>query len=271
MLVTGYAGQVGETLRYDQVRSLVRLIGEVREIHRHDPSRPRHLIAGLNLIIGATAGGCVIDSDFVPAGRGSFRPAVLDGWEPSTLRALSVLDSQGSAFSPLVRGLMQRCPFTPGAVFTATRQELVADRSWYEDPYVRDHLLPTHLDHAIYSSARGASPKVVQGLGFHREKGDRPFDASDRALIQLFHLEFGTLLLPPQPSFAASLEAQLAPRQRQVLELLLEGLADKEIAERLGISRHTVNQYTKQIYRRFGVTSRAVLTARLLGGEQPTP
>ena len=63
----------------------------------------------------------------------------------------------------------------------------------------------------------------------------------------------------------------LPPRQRQVLELLLEGLADKEIAERLGISRHTVNQYTKQIYRRFGVTSRAVLMARLPGGERLTP
>jgi hypothetical protein len=167
---------VGEILRYDQVRSLVRLIGEVREIHGHDPARPRHLIAGLNSIVGATAGGCVVDSDFVPAGRGSFRPAVLDGWEDSTLSALSILDSHGSAFSPLVRGLMQRCPLTPGAVFTATRQELVGDRSWYEDPYVREHLLPTHLDHAIYSSARGATPNLVQGLGFHREKKDRPFE-----------------------------------------------------------------------------------------------
>ena len=257
---------MGEILRYQQVRALVRLVGEVREIHRLDPSRPRHLIAGLNLIVGATAGGCVIDSDFVPAGRGSFRPAVLDGWEASTLPALSILDSHGSAFSPLVRGLMQRCPLTPGAVFTATRQELVADSSWYEDPYVRDHLLPTHLDHAIYSSARSASPKVVQGLGFHREKKDRPFDARDRALIQLFHLEFGALLLPSQPSVASSTQARLAPRQRQVLELLLEGLADKEIAERLGISRHTVNQYTKVIYRRFGVTSRALLMARLRRG-----
>jgi len=257
---------VGELLRYDQVRTLVRLVAEVREIHRFDPAGPRHLIAGLNRIIGATAGGCVIDSDFVPEGRGSFRPAVLDGWEPSTLRALTVLDSQGSSFSPLVRGLMRGCPLTAGAVFTATRQELVTDRSWYQDPYVCEHLLPTHLDHAIYSSARGASPRVVQGLGFHREKKDRPFDARDRALIQLFHVEYGALLLPPQPGFASPVSAQLPPRQRQVLELLVEGLADKEIAERLGISRHTVNQYTKQIYRRFGVTSRAVLTARLRRG-----
>jgi DNA-binding CsgD family transcriptional regulator len=256
---------VGELLRYDQVRSLVRLVAEVKEIHRFDPAGPQHLIAGLNRIVGATAGGCVIDSDFVPEGRGSFRPAVLDGWEASTLRALTVLDSEGSSFSPLVRGLMQGCPPTAGAVFTATRQELVPDRSWYQDPYVCEHLLPTHLDHAIYSSARAASPNVVQGLGFHREKKDRPFDARDRALIQFFHAEYGALL-PPQPAFGSSVGAQLAPRQRQVLELLVEGLADKEIAERLGISRHTVNQYTKQLYRRFGVTSRALLAARLRRG-----
>ena len=45
---------------------------------------------------------------------------------------------------------------------------------------------------------------------------------------------------------------------------LLEGLPDKEIAERLGISRYTVNQYTKAIYASFGVHSRAALLARQL-------
>jgi DNA-binding CsgD family transcriptional regulator len=60
----------------------------------------------------------------------------------------------------------------------------------------------------------------------------------------------------------------LPPRQSQTLDLLLAGLGDKEIADRLGISPHTVNHYTKAIYRRFGVRSRATLIARHVSGRK---
>lgn len=60
---------------------------------------------------------------------------------------------------------------------------------------------------------------------------------------------------------------RLTPRERQTLQLLLHGMADKDIAARLGISRFTVNQYTKAIYRCFEVQSRPALLAKLLGGD----
>jgi DNA-binding CsgD family transcriptional regulator len=49
---------------------------------------------------------------------------------------------------------------------------------------------------------------------------------------------------------------------RQVLRCLLEGDSDKQIAARLRISRYTVNQYTKTLYRRFGVSGRSEHFAR---------
>ena len=54
----------------------------------------------------------------------------------------------------------------------------------------------------------------------------------------------------------------MTPRVRQVLQCLLEGDSDKQIACRLSISRFTVNQYTKIIYGHFGVQSRTELLAR---------
>jgi DNA-binding NarL/FixJ family response regulator len=54
----------------------------------------------------------------------------------------------------------------------------------------------------------------------------------------------------------------LPPRVRQVLRCLLEGDGDKQIAVRLGLTRHTVNQYTKLLFRHFGVASRTELLAR---------
>jgi DNA-binding CsgD family transcriptional regulator len=59
----------------------------------------------------------------------------------------------------------------------------------------------------------------------------------------------------------------LAPRQRATLALLLQGCSDKEIAARLSISRFTVNQYNKAIFRNFAVQSRAALLAKLLGAK----
>jgi DNA-binding CsgD family transcriptional regulator len=54
----------------------------------------------------------------------------------------------------------------------------------------------------------------------------------------------------------------LSRRQRQTLELLLSGNAEKQIAAHLSISRHTVHVYVKSLYKRFGVSSRGELLAR---------
>jgi DNA-binding CsgD family transcriptional regulator len=75
-----------------------------------------------------------------------------------------------------------------------------------------------------------------------------------------------TAATPPIAAYPRDLAAApLPPRTRDTLALLLEGLSDKAIAMRLGISPYTVNQYTKTIYRRFGVSSRSTLIARWLG------
>ena len=70
---------------------------------------------------------------------------------------------------------------------------------------------------------------------------------------------------------SANTHVHLSRREGETLSLLLEGLSDKEIAARLTISRYTVNQYTKAIYARFGVHSRASLLARVLKGDAYLP
>jgi DNA-binding CsgD family transcriptional regulator len=52
----------------------------------------------------------------------------------------------------------------------------------------------------------------------------------------------------------------LTPRESEVAQLVVDGLADREIAERLHISHHTVSQYVKRIYRKLSVDSRVALT-----------
>jgi len=60
---------------------------------------------------------------------------------------------------------------------------------------------------------------------------------------------------------------ELTPRERHVLQLLAEGLPNKAIADRLGISEHTVKFHVSAIMSKLGAQSRteAVTRAARLG------
>ena len=58
------------------------------------------------------------------------------------------------------------------------------------------------------------------------------------------------------PSREPPLADQLSEREKQVLRLVAAGLANKQIARRLGIAESTVKVHTGNIFRRIGVTDR---------------
>jgi DNA-binding NarL/FixJ family response regulator len=82
-------------------------------------------------------------------------------------------------------------------------------------------------------------------------------------------------LLPPAapaaPAAAAPAESAPAPslsgREKEILRLVAQGMSNREMAEMLSISRHTVECHTKNIYRKLVVGSRteAVFQARRHG------
>jgi DNA-binding CsgD family transcriptional regulator len=68
----------------------------------------------------------------------------------------------------------------------------------------------------------------------------------------------GTLLLPAVAAWYG-----ITPGERAVVEQALEGLPGKQIARRLHLSPHTVNDHFKSVYRKTGVHSREELLAGL--------
>jgi two-component system nitrate/nitrite response regulator NarL len=54
---------------------------------------------------------------------------------------------------------------------------------------------------------------------------------------------------------------QLTAREAQILALLAEGLVNKQIAARLGISRHTVKTHLAALFHKLGVSTRAEAVA----------
>ncbi|MBP7142283.1 MAG: response regulator transcription factor [Opitutaceae bacterium] len=61
-----------------------------------------------------------------------------------------------------------------------------------------------------------------------------------------------------------NLAMALSPRERQVVEGMAAGLTNKEIAAKLGLSAHTTDGYTRQIYEKLHVKSRSGAVAKAM-------
>ncbi len=85
-------------------------------------------------------------------------------------------------------------------------------------------------------------------------------------------LRFGSVLclLAPVAMYPAPTQGAdgLTPAQHKVLHLVLEGLDEPSIAQRLDRSGHTVHTHVKALFKRFDVHSRAELVAKLLAGKK---
>jgi DNA-binding CsgD family transcriptional regulator len=59
---------------------------------------------------------------------------------------------------------------------------------------------------------------------------------------------------------------EITPREREVIETMLQGKIDKEISVKLGIAVNTAQVHLKNIYRKTGAAGRFVLSALVRGG-----
>jgi DNA-binding CsgD family transcriptional regulator len=130
---------------------------------------------------------------------------------------------------------------------------------WYGSPHVNEYRRGTGIDGFIISPRAAPHLRVSDLLALHHSWGEPSSEESQRRLVALVHAELGRLweAVPVREPISG-----LAPRLRQVLERLRGGDAEKQVAARLGLSRHTVHTYVKDLHRRFAASSRGELLAR---------
>ena len=71
---------------------------------------------------------------------------------------------------------------------------------------------------------------------------------------------------PPHTHGDDPLIARLGPRELEILELMTQGLRNRAIAARLGISENTVKFHASKVFRKLGVGSRPEATALIAAG-----
>lgn len=134
-----------------------------------------------------------------------------------------------------------------------------------EVPFVA--LLPT----AEFTAALIASldENAIYGVMLRDSSPDMLAAAINAVFSGLIILDplMATSVIVPDTASLETLDEALTPREAEVLQLLAEGLPNKNIAGRLGISPNTVKFHINAILNKLGVQSRteAVIRATRLG------
>ena len=113
----------------------------------------------------------------------------------------------------------------------------------------------SHVAPALAAGARGVVLRDQVGPGIHAAL------AAVRSGLTVMDTALATSLVPTQPVRAnggtpGKGRGELTERERQVVQLLAEGLSNKLIADRLGISDHTAKFHVNGVMMKLGASTR---------------
>ena len=120
----------------------------------------------------------------------------------------------------------------------------------YEDAeHILEALFAGATGYLLKQTPRGELIAAIRDI----HAGGSPMTSNiARRVVQVFH----------HPDSPSSESAKLAPREREVLELLARGYLYKEITDMLKISRGTINTHIRRIYEKLHVHSRSEAVAK---------
>ncbi|HUJ61363.1 MAG TPA: response regulator transcription factor [Kofleriaceae bacterium] len=107
-----------------------------------------------------------------------------------------------------------------------------------------------HVAPALAAGARGVVLRDQVGPGIHAAL------AAVRSGLTVMDTALAESLVPAQPQRAPKGRGELTERERQVVQLLSEGLSNKLIADRLGISDHTAKFHVNGVMMKLGASTR---------------
>jgi DNA-binding CsgD family transcriptional regulator len=260
-------------VRQGEVRAALRLVGECRDLG-YDPSLwTRHAFEGLGALVGARAsnGGEVRQTRPHGSIEGvSYFDAGLEPWEHDLY--VEFLRTYGIDRHPLAVAFVgwRTAAPRPDRLAVLTRRQLIPDRDWYGSIVYNECHRAIRIDHCLGSTLELAADGRFSCIILHRATGMPDFAPRHAQLLHLFHEELGRLMGPVLVLAGDPFSpTRLPPRVQETLRCLLEGDGEKQAAARMGLSKETVHQYVKALYRHYRVASRAELLAWVLRRANP--
>ncbi len=200
---------------------------------------------------------------FVMPGTHEHLPQILPiaskGWKTKEAERLYLQSIDGDDRPPLVNIDKALGPAIAEGSVSFSRPMVVPDDVWYPSDFYRDYVEPIGLDEWVSSFRVSPTLGSVVMVGGNRAHGDEPIAGRKIKLLGILGEEITPLLGTKLSLRGQVSKAGLTPRQRQTLELLLDGLSEKQVAAELGLSPATVHDYIVKLHKHFDVSSRGEL------------
>jgi DNA-binding NarL/FixJ family response regulator len=197
-----------------------------------DASYRAEIVPLLNRTPGFRCVGEFPSAEAALSGLPSLRPNV----------ALVDIELPGSSGIELVRRLQESAPDTLSVmltVFADTNRIFASLRAGAHGYVLKETATPAKILVAIQEVVEGGAP-MSRDIA--------------RKVLQHFHA-------PPKPAAAPE---TLTPREREILDQIVQGYVPKEIADRLGVSWETIRTHLRNIHEKLHVHTRAGAVAEFL-------
>ena len=240
---------------------MVRLLGETATIQGGHAEMKRFLMGGLCDLIGADAWVWTLSIIIVPGAPQTYAGFIHGGFDERRFtRFLTAIEhpAMGKATSVFFRAVGK------GSSVTMTRDEIDPKGLAFAEG-VRQCWEEADIG-SLIMSAHPLDSRSLSGLGMYRRFSDPPFSGREKEIAHIVLTEVPWLHATGWPEDRGANVPELFPKQRIVLNLLLDGLDRKTIAANLGISENTVAGYAKDVFRHFGVNSQPQLMRKFLPG-----
>lgn len=260
-------------LRIRDVRAVDHLVGECLEQWHDADSWRVHLLQHASALLHYPV-SLLCEINTLDVGiTVQLRSAMEQGWATESDRQTFATATRPAepnqlfSVSPLDIRFRER--FSGRTALTTSRSDLIDDGQWHHaDAYVHGHR-PTRMDEMLYSAVRLPHCHGVSLMAFGGPEAPR--DSRQRGILALLHRCIATHYGRRLTTSRQAGRHKLHPRQREVLDLLIQGLDEKTIAARLFRTRSTINGHVAAIYQAFGVRSRAELLAQQIARQPIEP
>ena len=254
----------------EDARAMVRLIGNVALMDATRQERRRAIMLGLADLIEADVWAWATAGHANP-GEQPIYTVILKGGFTDEQFATIMHATEHPDMAKLTSQLFEDFASTCGHT-TRLRQQ-VDPTNFFERSEVYHLWRKADIGPNILS-LRPTESGQISFIGLYRRFNRPLFSERESRIAHIVLSELPTLHDDTTPTDMGSLVGGLAPRPREILNLLLQGNNRKEIAYFLDLSTHTVGDYIKEVYRRFNVHSQSELIRRFLagdGGDLPNP
>lgn len=258
--------ETSESIPIKHTEQIIDALNRATEMDVSAEERTEFLLRELQALTGRTGRAFLVllqELKRQPSPRVIARHVVRHASDTQPVAPLEVFQAAFETAMPMIRPALREIITDIRSPHTVIGGLDVRDKNWFREQFVKPVLEPMGCADVMLSIWAASSDRALAML-LLRPIDERPFDETDRTLMTLMLRAIAPLVDREifQPVHAA--EADLTPRQIEVLRLLLAGESKKQIARALSRSEHTIHTYIRQIYQTLGASSRGELMARFV-------